>query len=148
MIRTRRSDLSVALALSAVAFFAAAVCAASVEVYPGPGIDTYKSSLYTVEVFNGSNWIPAYVYAFARLAVCHWHPGTNPSVNFLTFGTTGQVPVRVTKTGGSITSIDVSPHSKNIPVQLTAGQAVLTLNQWNKVWITINGDEGTQSSLL
>ena len=92
MIRTRTSDLSVALALSAVAFFAAAVCAASVEIYPGPGIDTYKSNLYTVEVFNGSNWIPAYVYAFARLAVCHWHPGTNPSVNFLTFGTTGQVP--------------------------------------------------------
>ena len=141
MIRTRTSDLSVALALSAVAFFAAAVCAASVEIYPGPGIDTYKSNLYTVEVFNGSNWIPAYVYAFARLAVCHWHPGTNPSVNFLTFGTTGQVPVRVTKTGGSITSIDVSPHSKNIPVQLIGGQAVLTLNQWNKVWITINGDD-------
>jgi hypothetical protein len=141
MTSTRRSIALTALGLSVVAFFAAAVCAASVEVYPGPGVDTYKSNLYTVEVFDGANWIPAYVYGFSRSSVTYWHTGTHPSVNFLTFGTTGQVSVRVTKTGGSITSIDVSPHSKNIPVQLAGGQAVLTLNQLNKVWITINGDD-------
>jgi hypothetical protein len=141
MILARRCVVSIALTSSVVAFLAAAVCAASVEVYPGPGIDTYKSNLYTVEVFDGSSWVPGYVYGFSRLSVTYWHTGTHPSVNFLTFGTTGQVPVRVTKTGGSITSIDVSPHSKNIPVQLIAGQAVLTLNQLNKVWITVNGDD-------
>src|SRR5260370_5557979 len=141
MALARRCVVSIALTSSVVAFFAAAVCAASVEVYPGPGIDTYKSNLYTVEVFDGSNWIPAYVYGFSRLSVTYWHTSTNPSVNFLTFGTTGQVSVRVTKTAGSITSIDVSPHSKNIPVQLIAGQAVLTLNQLNKVWITVNGED-------
>jgi len=141
VLARRSSDMSIVLTLSVAALFSAAICAASVEVYPGPGIDTYKSNLYTVEVFNGSNWIPAYVYGFSRSSVTYWHTGTNPSVNFLTFGTTSQVPVRVTKTGGSITSIDVSPHSKNIPVQLIAGQAVLTLNQLNKVWITVNGDD-------
>src|SRR6185503_7424865 len=71
----------------------------------------------------------------------HWHPGTNPTVNFLTFGTIGAVDVRVTRIGGSIDSIDVSPHSKNIPVQLSAGKAVLTLKPNNKAWITVNGDD-------
>jgi hypothetical protein len=141
MALARRCFVSIALTSSVVPFLAAAICAASVEVYPGPGIDTYKSNLYTVEVFDGSSWVPGYVYGFSRSSVTYWHTGTNPSVNFLTFGTTGQVSVRVAKTGGSITSIDVSPHSKNIPVQLIAGQAVLTLNQLNKVWITVNGDD-------
>src|SRR5262245_5884740 len=111
------------------------MCTANVEVYPGPGVDTYKSGLYTVEVFDGTSWIPAYVYGFSRSSVTYWHTGTNPSVNFLTFGTTGTVDVRVTRIAGPITTIDVSPHSKNIPVQLIAGQAVLTLNQLNKAWI-------------
>jgi hypothetical protein len=141
MALARRWFVSIALTSSVVAFLAAAVCVASVEVYPGPGIDTYKSNLYTVEVFDGSAWQPAYVYGFTRLSQCHWHYGSYPTANFLTFGTTGQVNVRATKIGGSITSIDVSPHSKNVPVTLTSGQAVLTLNQNSKVWITINGDD-------
>jgi hypothetical protein len=135
------------------AFFAAAlgvpsVAAAAVEIYPGPpgpgpgpGGATYQSTLYQVEVFDGTNWIPAYVYEFSRKSFTHWHTNTNPTVNFLTFGTTGPVNVRVTKIGAPITSIDVSPHSKNISVQLSAGQAILSLNQNNKVWITINGDD-------
>jgi hypothetical protein len=117
------------------------VASAGVEVYPGPGGGAYQSSLYQVEVFNGSGWIPAYVYGFSRKSVCHWHNNTYPTVNFLTFGTTGSVNVRVTKIGAPVTSIDVSPHSKSIPVQIVGGQAVLTLNQNNKVWITINGDD-------
>src|SRR5712671_766501 len=104
MALARRCVVSIGLTSSVVAFFAASVCAASVEVYPGPGIDTYKSTLYPVKVFDGPNWIPAYVYGFSRSSVTYWHTGTNPSVNFLPFGTTGQVAVRVTKTAGSITS--------------------------------------------
>jgi len=137
----RRSVRWTALTSCVAAFLCAAVAAATVEIYPGLAGGAYQSTLYQVEVFNGVSWIPAYVYGFSRLSVTYWHTGTQPSVNFLTFGTTGQVSVRVTKTGGSITSIDVSPHSKKIPVQLVAGQAVLTLNQLNKVWITINGDD-------
>jgi hypothetical protein len=122
-------------------FASATICAASVEIYPGPGIDTYKSTLYTVEVFDGSNWLPAYVYGFTRLSRCHWHYGTYPTANFLTFGTTGSVDVRVTKIAGSITSVDVSPHRKNIPVMISSGKAILTLNQYGKAWVTINGDD-------
>jgi hypothetical protein len=141
VIPARRSTVSIALVVFATAMFGTGVCRGAVEVYPGPGADTYKSALYTVEVFDGSSWLPAYVYGGGRKSVCHWHPGTRPTVNVLTFGTTGQVNVRVTSLLGSITTIDVSPHSKNIPVQLTGGQAVLTLNPLNKVWITINGDD-------
>jgi len=142
MLPVRRSVVSTVVALAVAAFLLATAAAAStIEVYPGPGVDTYKSGLYTVEVFDGSSWIPAYVYGFRRSSVTYWHTGTNPSVNFLTFGTISQVDVRVIKVGGSITSIDVSPHSKNIPVQLVGGQAVLTLNPLNKAWITINGDD-------
>jgi hypothetical protein len=73
--------------------------------------------------------------------VCHWHNNTYPTVNFLTFGTTGSVNVRVTKIGSPVTAIEVSPHSKGIPVQIVGGAAVLTLNQNNKVWITLDGDD-------
>src|SRR5260370_18104586 len=97
MALARRCVVSIALTSSVVALLGAAVGAACVEVYPGPGIDTYKSNLYTVEVFDGSSWVPGYVYGFSRSSVTYWHTGTNPSVNFLAFGTTGQVAVRVTK---------------------------------------------------
>jgi hypothetical protein len=140
-LSARRLGAGFAASSCVVLFLVAAICAASVEIYPGPGIDTYKSTLYTVEVFDGSNWIPAYVYGFTRLSQCHWHYGTYPTVNFLTFGTTGPVNVRVTRMAGPITSVDVSPHSKNIPVSITSGQAVLTLQQNHKAWITINGDD-------
>lgn len=113
----------------------------SIEVYPGPSRDQYKSSLYTVEINDGVNWVPAYVYGYADKSVGHWHIGQNPSVNFLTFGTSGQVNVRISKIGGSITSAQVSPKSKNIPTQISNGQAIVTLNQNNKTWITINGDD-------
>jgi hypothetical protein len=136
-----RSVVSNVLAFAVAGFLSSAVCAASVEVYPALPGDAYQSHLYQVEVLDGSSWLPAYVYAFSRQSVTYWHTLLFPSVNFLTFGTTGQVDVRVTRIGGSITSIDVSPHSKNIPVRLLGGKAVLTVNPLNKVWITINGDD-------
>jgi hypothetical protein len=143
-----RRGLYLTAALFAAAVGVPSIASASVEIYPGPpgpgplpGGATYQSTLYQVEVFNGTSWIPAYVYEFSRKSFTHWHTNTNPTVNFLTFGTTGPVNVRVTKIGAPITSIDVSPHSKNISVQLSAGQAILSLNQNNKVWITINGDD-------
>jgi hypothetical protein len=79
---------------------------------PGPGVDTYKSNLYQIDGFDGSTWIPAYVYKFSRRSRCHWHFGTSPSLSFLTFGTSGPVDIRVTKLSGPITHVDDSPHSK------------------------------------
>ena len=147
MVLAKRSTVAVAFTSLVVVSLSATAHAASIEVYPGPGVNTYRSSRYTVEVSDGSSWVPAYVYGYKRRSVTYWHPSDTastflyPSVNFLTFGTTGQVDVRVTRISGPITSIDVSPHSKNIPVQLTGGKAVLTLKPLNKVWITINGDD-------
>ncbi|TSC70578.1 MAG: hypothetical protein CEO12_299 [Parcubacteria group bacterium Gr01-1014_46] len=117
------------------------VVSAAVEIYPGPGGNAYKSDLYNVEVWDGSAWIPAYVYKRSRISTMHWHVGTVTSVNFLTFGTTGPVNVRISKVSGPITSIAVSPKSKNIQNSISGGLATLTLNINDKTWITIDGDD-------
>lgn len=142
MILERRSVVSIALA----SFFAALTtreirAQTTIEVYPGPGVDTYKSNLYKVEVSDGTNWIPAYVYAFSRESRCHWHFGAHPSVNFVTFGTSGPVDVRVTKLSGPITHVDVSPHSKPISGSLSNGRAIGTVGPNDKLWITIDHDD-------
>ena len=111
--------------------------APTLEVYPSPGVDTYKSSLYTVEVLNGSTWVPLYVYNYRRISNTHWHQNGTPSVNFTTFGTSGPISVRASLVGGSITSIQVSPENKNIQAPITNGQAIFTLNPHDKAWITI-----------
>jgi hypothetical protein len=139
----RRPVVWLARILPIAALLASGVSAAvTIEVYPGPGVELPRSGFFRVEVLDGSNWTPTFVYWFARTSVCHWHFGTKPTVNFLTFGTDGPVSVRVSGIPESITSIDVSPHSKHIPVQLGGGQAVLTLNPNDKVWITANGADG------
>jgi hypothetical protein len=115
--------------------------ATTVEVYPGPGVDAYKSNLYTVEVQDGVAWIPAYVYKFSRLSRCHWHYGANPSVSFVTFGAAGPVSVRVSRLSGAIASVDISPHSKHLASSLTGGQIVATLQPNDKLWLTIDGDD-------
>jgi len=143
MILGRRLAVSFLLAATvAVLSPRTATASATVEVYPGPGLELVRSGFFRVEVLDGSNWTPTFVYWFARPSVCHWHPGTKPTVNFLTFGTDGPVSVRVSGIPETITSIDVSPHGKHIPVQLAGGQAVLTLNPNDKVWITANGADG------
>jgi hypothetical protein len=139
-----RFAASMALTLSFVALLPNWILAqgsSRIEVYPGPGVDTYRSNLYRVEVFDGSTWIPGYVYKFSRQSRCHWHFGANPSVNFLTFGTSGPVDVRVTKLSGPITDVDISPHSKPRPGSLSNGQAIGTVQPNDKFWLTINGDD-------
>ena len=141
MILSRRSVVSIALAVSIAALLSGNLRAQTVEVYPGPGVDTYKSNLYKVEVFDGVNWLPAYVYAFSRESRCHWHFGAHPSVNFVTFGTSGPADVRVTKRNGPISHVDASPHSKHRPGSVTGGQAIGTLQPNDKFWLTIDGDD-------
>jgi hypothetical protein len=141
MTLLRRFAVSIALAISVAALAPSAILASTVEVYPGPGVDTYKSNLYQVDVSDGTNWIPAYVYKFSRSSRCHWHFGANPSVNFMTFGTDGPVDVRVTKRNGPISHVDASPHSKPRPGSVTGGQAIGTLQPNDKLWLTIDGDD-------
>lgn len=142
MLLAKRSVTAISLALCALAALPEASRAqTTVEVYPGPGVDTYKSNLYRVEVFDGTNWVPAYVYHYSRKSFTHWHSLDSPTVSFTTFGTTGPVNVRVSKLGGAITDVNVYPTSKEIKGKLAGGQAIGTLNPNDKLWLIINGDD-------
>lgn len=112
-----------------------------VEVYPGPGGDAYRSDLYRVEVFDGTEWIDSYTYKASRKSVTLWHRGQYPSVNFTTFGTVGDAIVRVSKLHGEIDTIEISPKSKRIQASLIDGMAVFALKQNYKVWVTIDKDD-------
>jgi hypothetical protein len=139
-----RSASSLSAAFLAVAVLAGSSLARAgsvIEVYPGPGVDTYKSDLYSVEVYDGTAWVPTYVYKFSRKSVCHWHFGDYPSVHFVTFGTDGPVDVRVTKRTEPITAVEVSPHSRHLPGHLSGGQAIGTVQPHDKLWLTINRDD-------
>jgi hypothetical protein len=147
MNRARRSVRFTALRVSSLALLLGAIAAqpsaaSSVEVYPGPGVDTYKSGLYTVEVFDGTNWLPSYVYQFSRKSVTYWWTGDSPSVSFTTFGTSGPADVRVTNLRGPITDLEAFPKSKTIRGGRVSGsQATGTVNPGDKFWLVINGDD-------
>ena len=111
------------------------------ETYPGPGGSAYQSGNYTVEISDGLNWSSSYTYKYSRSSATAWHWGTSPAVHFTTFGTTGPVNCRITKVGGSITNLSVSPISKNIPTAIVGSQAFLTITQNDKIWVTVNGDD-------
>jgi hypothetical protein len=137
-----RAAVYLALTFSFVTLSPRQICAqTAVEVYPGPGVDTYKSNLYRVEVFDGSNWLPSYVYKFSRKSVTPWWLGSSPSVNFTTFGTSAPIEVRITRLAGPITGIDASPKSKPRPGKVKDGVATGTLDPNDKFWLTINGDD-------
>ena len=112
-----------------------------IEVYSSPGVNTYQSDLYSVEVLDGAVWRPSYTYKYSRLSKVNWHWNTNPSVNFTTFGTDGTTQVRITRLAGSISSVEISPKSKNINATIQNNQATFTLNPNNKTWITVNGND-------
>jgi len=138
----RRLVVWLARILPIAALLAPRVSAAvTIEVYPGPGVDTYKSNLYQVEIADGAQWVPAYVYKFSRSSRCHWHYGASPSVSFVTFGVSGPVDVRVTKLSGAIRSVDISPHRKHVSTSLSSGQAIGTVQPNDKLWLTIDGDD-------
>ena len=143
MVLTRSGVLRTIRALCVLAFVPAAVCAQSaIEVYPGPGVDTYRSSRYTVEVFNGTGWVPSYVYQYSRKSVTYWRVNEFPSVSFTTFGTTGPVEVRVTNLGGAITDLQAYPASKTIRGgKISGSQATGTVNPGDKFWLVLNGDD-------
>ncbi len=143
MILARRSVVLTALTLSLIVFLPAAIRAqTTIEVYPGPGINTYRSNLYTVEVFDGTNWRPSYVYQFSRKSVTYWWTNSFPSVSFTTFGTTGPVDVRVSNLRGPITDLEAFPKSKVIRGGKVSGsQATGTVNPGDKFWLVINGDD-------
>ncbi|HET9793326.1 MAG TPA: hypothetical protein VFS34_02600, partial [Thermoanaerobaculia bacterium] len=143
MIRLRPGVFSIMAVLLFAALLPGAA-AATVEIYPGPGIDTYRSTRYTVDVStDGTNWTPAYVYQFSRKSVVTlWWPGQSPSVSFVTIGADETIRARVSKIGGSVTGLDASPKSKPIAgAKVENGVATGTLRPGDKYWLTINGDD-------
>lgn len=112
-------------------------------VYPGPqGSSAYLSSLYAVEVYDGTTWQPSYTYEFTRASKTPWHSGNpTPTVNFTTFATAGVSQVRVTRLSGAITAVSVSPLSKGLAPTPQGNQVTFSLNQHDKVWITFNNDD-------
>ena len=142
MIPPRPRIASIAPALLFAALLPRAAIA-TVEIYPGPGADSYRSTRYAVEVStDGTSWTPAYVYQFARTSVTYWWGGQSPSVSFLTIGADEPIQVRVSKIGGAITGVDVSPKSKPISgAKVKNGVATGTVLPGDKYWLTINGDD-------
>jgi len=111
------------------------------EIYPGPGTELYRSPLYTVEIWNGEEWVDSYTYSASRTSVTYWHNGEKPTVSFTTFGTTTETDIRIHNLQGNIMSIQISPKAKNIDVQLENGIVQFKLSKLDKVWITINNDD-------
>ena len=111
------------------------------EVYPGLSNNLYRSPLYTVEVWNGENWLDSYTYYSSRSSVTNWHRDSNPSVSFTTFGTTTETYIRLTGLQNNVSSVQISPQSKNIDVQISNGIAQFKLSKLDKVWIIINNND-------
>lgn len=133
--------------------------AGQLELY-SPGTEALRSSLYNVEVYDGTEFSSAYVFSAARTAIAAyglddvtgavgpsnpyknklWNSGSRPTLSYLTFGTNQNRYVRVSKPGTSVTSIDIRPRSKNIPYQIYGGSAVIELSKGHKAWVTVNNE--------
>jgi hypothetical protein len=132
-----------------------------VEIY-NLGSEALRSSMYSVQVFNGNNFDNSYVYSStarfgpggvsgARAAFSYdagtnryrnrlWYRNDKPIISYTTFGTSATSRVKVSKAGGSITSADIRPRSKNYNPTISNGQLELSMNPKDKAWVTINGD--------
>ena len=133
--------------------------AGQLELY-SPGTEALRSSLYNVEVYDGTQFSSAYVFSAARTAIAAyglddvtgavgpsnpyknklWNSGSRPTLSYLTFGTNQNRYVRVSKPGTSITSIDIRPRSKAIPYQIYNGSAIIEMSQGHKAWVTVNNE--------
>jgi hypothetical protein len=111
------------------------------EVYPGLSNNLYRSPLYTVEVWNGEDWLDSYTYYASRTSVTNWHKDRNPSVSFTTFGTTTEIYIRLRGLQNNIRSVQISPKAKNIDVQISDGMAHFKLSKLDKVWVIINNND-------
>jgi len=112
----------------------------TVELYPGPGSGAYQSDQYVVEVNDGLTWDTAYVY---KLSGTKYNAG-NLDLNFLTFGTSGNVLVRVTKLAGSISSVQIRPESYGISHSLSGSQVTFEMAQLQKVILKFDGSTDKQ----
>jgi hypothetical protein len=132
------------------------------EVYTGPGTESLRSNLFSVEVLNIATYVNAYVYSAtarfgengvsgARAAFSLesntgryknrlWYRNDKPVISYTTFGASSVSKVRVSKIGSSISSIDIRPRSKNFNPKIINGVLEMQMSPKDKAWVTINGD--------
>lgn len=119
-----------------------------IEIYESPGTEAYRSGMYSVSAWDYVQYSPTYVYSSTASAWTNgsvsgdrnqfWLKGSYPVVSFVTIGTSGVLSAAIEKIGGSITSIDIGPKSKNIQSTISNGIAYITMNQKDKLFININ----------
>ena len=120
-----------------------------IEIYDSPGTEAYRSGMYSVSAWDYVQYSPTYVYSSTASAWTNgtavsgdrnqfWLKGSYPVVSFVTIGTSGVLSAAIEKIGGSITSIDIGPKSKNIQSTISNGIAYITMNQKDKLFININ----------
>lgn len=129
-----------------------------IEIYEGPGTDLYRSQLYSVSAWDYVEYSPVYTYSATTSAWVwtsvsgyrnqYWLSGSYPSVSYATIGTSGVLSAVIEKIGGSITSIDIGPYSRNIPYTLTNGKAYIVFNRDDKLFININNTPSTPLCLF
>lgn len=115
------------------------------SAYPCPATGTYTSSVYSTKVrenpYYGS-WNTTCTYGFSREAIAYWDQGNYPSVHEAIAESTGGAYWEITKTGGSVSSFAISPHSKNVVAFISSGKLyVWSGSQESRLWVTINGDD-------
>jgi hypothetical protein len=134
------------LSVMTVVAVAASARGARIEPDPGPGVDTYKSDRYRVEIWSGHKWIESYTYMTDNPnGSDEWDGG---AIHFANFGTDGEVNLRVTGLNGPLKTISVSPQSKHFLVSTVEGRELLRLRPYDKVWLTQEPDEKSSSLLI
>jgi len=127
--------------------------AINLEVYPNPDPTTFSvsSTYYSVSVMNdASAYQNSHVYSGTRMAWVLsyavnrnlWPVSSSPVISYTTFEIDGSTTARVSKIGGSISSIDIGPYSKNknSVTTLSGGVAYIPVNKYDKLWVTIDNN--------
>lgn len=125
-----------------------------IEIYSGPlnatggVVEDYRSNLYSVSAWTGTQFSAIYLYSSTASAWTNgsvsgyrnqfWVYGSYPIVSFATFGTSGTTSAAISRIGGSVTSIDIGPKSKNTEWSISNGIAYVKMNQKDKLFISIN----------
>lgn len=111
----------------------------------GPGNGAYQSGRYSVGVrstpYSGS-FNATYTYTVGETSETRWgdYGNTATNVHFASVESTGGALVEVTLTGGSVTTIDVAPHSAHAVSYIQSGKGYVFIpTQLGKLWVTING---------
>ena len=112
-----------------------------VTIYPADGLDRYRSKSWAVEILDGDAWRPAYPLARTNKSINYWHQGQDATVSFLTFATTGEVRVRITRLKGDIGTLEISPLNRKVQAAVEGDTAEFAMNPLDKFWVIADGED-------